>query len=76
MTTTHSLVINAGTLPLITMLNAGVAPSESAFGDYYLWSVNSDEPTISFDHKIISAESHNAGYALHASSAPVRFWND
>jgi hypothetical protein len=63
--------ISEATLPLITLLNGGVEPSRSAFGDYYICTIK-DNDTI--DHKIISLAEYRNTHARYASRFDVNHW--
>lgn len=64
--------ISDATLPLITILNGGVEPSRSAFGDYFICTIEDAEHTT--DHKIISMEEYRTTIARFANRVDINWW--
>lgn len=75
MITTYALYISAGTRPMITLMTGGVSLDESAFG-YFLFDVNSNEPDVSFNHRIISLEEYRNTGGRKASRFDVNHWTN
>lgn len=68
--TTIALRIDADTIELITVLNGGVRPWDSAFGDYFVCDIDGSEHTT--NHKIINYDTYRTMRAGIKSSFEVK----
>lgn len=71
--TTIALRIDLDTVELITVLNGGVRPADTAFGDYYVCDIT-DGDTV--NHKIVNYDTYRTMRKNNQSSFTVNLFQD